>query len=124
MIDKKTGEVLPRKIRNRANWYLHSSPGETNSGISQTIPDQTMAIRTLIERYVRGIPVSTKTPIWEGEDNDLPDPNTMDYAERQEMAFTFAAELANLKTISTPQPKIEPAQEPTNGLKIDSPINQ
>lgn len=114
MINSKTGEVTPRTIRNRATWV--ATP-EENNGISQTLPDQTLPIRTLIERYARGIPMPTKEPIWDGEDNDLPDPLRMDYAERQEYALKAAQELLEIQTSAK---ELEASYKAKNALKNDS----
>ena len=78
----------------------HRFTGEVNNLPSETIPDQSMSIRTILERYSRGLPISgERTPIWQqGEDyNDLPDPKTLDLSERQEYAELYQQELKDLK---------------------------
>lgn len=117
MINFKTGEVITRKLVNRENWLPDKEP---NNGISLTLPDQNLPIRTLIERYARGIPVPTKEPIWEGEENDLPDPARMDYAERQEYAQKYAEEFLAIKQAFNEN---KASQEAKNALKIDSTLD-
>ena len=81
------------------NRELHPCNYEVNNEPSMTIPDQTMSIKTLLERYAKGLPLDgVKTPIWqEGEDfDDLPDPRRMDLSERQEFAEQVRQELAEL----------------------------
>lgn len=49
------------------------------------VPDQTMSIPELLIRYARGLPINgEKTPVYNGE-TDLPDLNTMDLAEIEDM---------------------------------------
>lgn len=68
--------------------------GQTFKLPSKTIPDETLSIKQILERYARGLPIGGgRVPIYEGEDNDLPDPRTLDLAERQEMAESFREQL-------------------------------
>jgi len=65
---------------------------------SMTIPDQTMNIRTILERHSRGLPIDgMKVPIWDGEENDLPDWRRLDLAERQELAHLYTNEIKDIK---------------------------
>jgi hypothetical protein len=82
------------------NKNAHRFTGEVNNEPSETIPDQSMSIRTLLDRYSRGLPISgERTPICQqGDDfNDMPDPRTLDLAERQEFAELYQQELKSLK---------------------------
>ena len=64
---------------------------------SLTIPDQTMSMRTILERHARGLPIDgVKTPIWDEED-DLPDWRTLDLSERQELAEHYKQEIQSIK---------------------------
>jgi hypothetical protein len=72
---------------------------ETNTQPSLTIPDQTMTIRTILERHSRGLPIDgIKVPIWDGEDNDLPDWRRLDLAERQELSHLYKQEINDIKS--------------------------
>lgn len=67
---------------------------------SETIPDQSLTIRQILDRYARGLPLDAKTPIWDenvDEDSYLPDPRRLDLAERQEFAENAKAELEQVK---------------------------
>lgn len=81
-----------KEVINSLNYdFRKHVKGETNDQPSLTIPDQTMSLRTIIERYVRGIPPdNVKIPSWDSDDVDfddyMPDPNTLDLAERQALA--------------------------------------
>jgi hypothetical protein len=71
---------------------------EKNYQPSLTIPDQTMSIRTILERHSRGLPIDgVKIPIYEGEENDLPDWRRLDLAERQELAHLYTNEIKDIK---------------------------
>ena len=37
---------------------------------SETVPDQSLTMRQILDRYARGLPLDVKTPIWE-EDDEL-----------------------------------------------------
>lgn len=71
--------------------YDHKKYREKNLLPSLTIPDMSMDIRTILERYARGLPINqVSRPIQEGADEDFedytPDPRTMDISERYEYA--------------------------------------
>lgn len=64
----------------------------------QTIPDQSMSIQEIFERYARGIPFEAgRVPIYNGEEDDLPDPWTLDLSEQAEMRSEVSQELENIK---------------------------
>ena len=68
---------------------LHYTPfkGEVNNEPSLTVPDQTMSMRTILERHSRGLPFTDgKEPIYHGEDEFIPNPLSLDLVDRQEMA--------------------------------------
>lgn len=60
--------------------------GELNTKPSKTIPDQTMSIKELMDRYARGLPLSgtNRVPIYDGDDDILQgvNPATLDISER------------------------------------------
>lgn len=72
------------KIANTLNYQFKKQTGEVNNKPSMTIPDQTMSIREILDRYARGLPIEAgKVPIYDGEEYS-PDPRYMDLADRQE----------------------------------------
>jgi len=81
---------------------------EKNYKPSMTIPDQTLSIRQILERHSHGLPIEGwREPIWDGEDNDLPDIRTLDLAERQELAHLYEQELKQYQQKSTYVDKVE-----------------
>lgn len=82
--------------------YFNSVPysGKVFTQPSLTVPDQTLSIREILDRYARGLPLEVRTPIWDdnADENDvMPDPRTLDLAERQQMAIDASNELEHLK---------------------------
>lgn len=59
-------------------------------GISKTLPDQTMDLKTILDRYARGLPITgnSQQPIYEGEEGFAIDPRTLDLSELHNMAKT------------------------------------
>lgn len=70
--------------------------GEVNNQKSLTVPDQSMSIKEILNRYSRGLPIESFKPIYddvEDPEDYLPDPRTMDLAERQEYVEMVREEL-------------------------------
>lgn len=71
-------------FKNHYNSRSFPKAYEKNLRPSVTIPDQSMSIKTIMERYARGLPATdVKTPIYHGEDEFFPDLSKMDLADRQ-----------------------------------------
>ncbi len=91
-----------KKIKTSMNSSEFEKNYEKNSQPSLTVPDQTMSIRTILERHSRGLPISSLgNPIYNGPDDDLPDFRTLDLAERQELAHQYKDEIQQIKTRHT-----------------------
>lgn len=57
---------------------------ERNTKPSMTVPDMTMSIKEILQRFAKGIPISgEKVPIYDGDEDFFPDVNNMDLADRQ-----------------------------------------
>jgi hypothetical protein len=97
------------RIKNYLNRDSFPKNYQTFTQPSETIPDQTLSIRQILDRHSRGIPMDVKTPIWDENpdiDDILPNPQQMDLSERQEYAIQAKAELEAIKTmINTKKPK-------------------
>jgi len=94
-----------RKINTHLTYDYTQNIGEVNNLPSMTIPDQTMSIRTIVDRYTRGLPVTGFTPVYEGEDFFMPDPRTLDLSERHEMAEQVKEEVASIKSRQWKKPQ-------------------
>ena len=86
------------KVKNSINANEFEKVYKTFSLPSLTVPDQTMSVRTILERYSRGLPVGGRLDIIYDEENDLPDPRTLDLSERQELADKYKKEINEIKS--------------------------
>lgn len=107
------------KIKNPANYNTFAKRYEINTQPSMTLPDQTMSIRTILERHSRGLSIEgVKVPIWNGEDDDLPDIRTLDLAERQELIEKYKDELSSIKKRQFN--KIDKIDENKDNVRVDA----
>lgn len=81
----KSSRTLRITIRSSSNFSLGDSifDMEIPQGVSMTVPDQTLSLRELIDRYTRGVPVRTHQPVYNG-DEDLPDFERLDLVDLDE----------------------------------------
>jgi len=73
---------------------------ERNDEPSLTIPDQTMSIKEILNRFASGLPVGgLKTALYDETESEehFPDPRYMDLAERQEFAEIYRQEYQQIK---------------------------
>lgn len=125
LIDEETGEVsemeqleleFPDIVKNSLNADQFPKKYEVVGGVSMTIPDQTLGIREIMKRFASGLPIDgEKVPIYDGEDDGMPDLSTMDLAERQEYLEDAEKELSDLKA-KLESDRLKKAKKP---LKID-----
>lgn len=72
-------------------WNRVGDHGEKNTKPGITIPDQSMSVKEIMDRFARGLPVGgMRVPIYDGENDDMPDLRNMDLADRQ--AYMEAAQ--------------------------------
>lgn len=91
---------MTQKINNTLNYNYLDHDGEINNLPSETVPDETMSIREILERYARGLPLNgMRVPLYKKDPDfdDLPDPATMDLADRQALQEMIEQELEDLK---------------------------
>lgn len=102
--------------------------GRTFEQPSKTVPDQTMSLRTILDRYARGLPISgnTSKPLWEGEEVDPLDFNNLDLAEREELINQRKDELAELsgRIARSRKKKTSEGGKDELGTKKDDPSSQ
>jgi hypothetical protein len=110
-------KYIMHKVKNSLNYDYKDQLGEVNTLPSMTIPDQTMSIRTIVDRYTRGLPVTGFTPVYEGEDYYIPDPKTLDLVERHEMAEQIKQEVESFKSRQWKQP--QDVENTVENLKTD-----
>lgn len=73
--------------------------GKVITDKSLTVPDQTMSIRTILQRYARGLPIAgtTHEPEYLGEDMLGIDLRTLDISERAEVIGNAKRELQEIQ---------------------------
>lgn len=76
------------KIVNAWTYNYKDNPGEVNTKPSLTVPDQSISVLELYQRFARGLPLEGKEGVYDldedGEGYPVPDFSKMDLAERQE----------------------------------------
>lgn len=108
------------KIKNALNAHLFETKGKVCTLPSMTIPDQTMSIRTILERYSRGLPIGGRLDEYYDEEDTLPDPRTLDLAERQELAELYTNEINEIKSRKKVINNVDNSVENSEGVeKID-----
>lgn len=86
------------KIKNSLNANTFEKKYKKFTMPSMTVPDQSMSIKTILERYARGLPVGGRLDEYYDEDDTLPNPLTLDLAERQELAEMYTQEINEIKS--------------------------
>jgi hypothetical protein len=75
--------------------------GQVNKQKSLTVPDQALSIKEIMNRFARGLPIEQFKPLYDeniDEDSEyLPDPRTMDLAERQEFKEQILQEFDTIR---------------------------
>ncbi len=76
------------KFRSAFTYITKRTEQEIKSTLtpSQTVPDMTLSLQELVQRYTRGQSVATFTPVYYGEDEEFADVSRMDPLERLEYA--------------------------------------
>jgi hypothetical protein len=89
------------KIKNLLNAQDFEKSYEQSTKPSMTIPDQALTVKEILQRFARGIPLEQHNAIYEdveSPDDFLPDPRTMDLAERQQYAEMVKEELNHIRS--------------------------
>jgi hypothetical protein len=86
------------KVKNSLNANTFEKKYKIFTQPSLTVPDQSMSIKTILERYARGLPVGGRLDEYYDEEDTLPNPLTLDLAERQELAELYKQEINEIKS--------------------------
>ena len=86
------------KVKNSLNANTFEKKYKIFTQPSMTVPDQSMSIKTILERYARGLPVGGRLDEYYDEEDTLPNPLTLDLAERQELAELYIQEINEIKS--------------------------
>jgi len=102
-----------KKIKNSGNASDFPYKGEVNNKPSETVPDQTMTMREILTRYAKGQSIDgVKIPLWEEGEGFAKDPETLDLAEREELATQAREELQQINE-RIKQSKLKPHNKQT-----------
>lgn len=95
---------MKRKFTVASNYDYTKEPGELNSQPSVTVPDQSMSIREIMDRFARGLPLDgERVPWYEGtdeeiqENGDFPDITRLDQVDRLMIAKEAKAHTEQLR---------------------------
>ncbi len=86
------------KVKNSLNAHTFEKKYKIFTQPSLTVPDQSMSIKTILERYSRGLPVGGRLDEFYDEEDTLPNPLTLDLAERQELTELYTNEINEIKS--------------------------
>lgn len=93
-------------VRTPYNSRLFPKNYEVNDLPSMTVPDQSMTVREMIDRHVRGIPFEAgKVPVYNGDDDffDGQDFSKMELTDRMDLLEAQKQQVKDLSTNLTKQ---------------------
>lgn len=110
------------KFQTVSNYDFRRQFYEDSDKPSLTVPDQTMSIQELLDRYAKGLPLDgQKVPIYRGDDDDMPDLTHMDLADRERAIDEAADELRMLNERADRKKK--KAAEKAASKKVEKPTS-
>lgn len=94
---KRTISKLKVMIKEKLGYQPY--PGKVITQPSLTVPDQTMSLRQIMQRYARGLPIdgNRQLPLWEGEEGDGIEMKHLDPVDREEYIRSKEEELNMLR---------------------------
>lgn len=91
------------KFKTQYNQGEFPRVGEKNEKPSATVPDMSLSIREILDRYARGIPMNVKKGKYDEEEEDDAfysiDVSNLDLAEKEELARQAKAEVDRLRKV-------------------------
>lgn len=98
-------EIL-MQVKNMLNAKDFPKQGEVFTQPSMTVPDQSLTVRELMDRFARGLPLGgARVPIYEGEDDNTPDFSRMDLSEIEDYQIQIRQELEEIRERMTAKSK-------------------
>jgi hypothetical protein len=98
--------VANNTYQNEDGYYLMGL-GETNTLPSLTVPDMTLPLATLIERYTRGQQITTFEGTYLGDEHVIPDQlERLTFDEKIELADELKTSINNYRSRSASKPAI------------------
>lgn len=97
---------LLMQVKNMLNAKDFPKQGEVFTLPSMTVPDQSLTVRELMDRFARGLPLGgARVPIYEGEDDNTPDFARMDLSEIEDYQLKIKEELEEIRERMTAKSK-------------------
>lgn len=94
---------MQKKFKTQYNAEQFPDDGEINNQPSMTVPDMSLSIRQLMDRYARGLPISMKKGEYDEYDPEdefySVDFSNMDLAEKEEVARLAGEEVQRLRSV-------------------------
>lgn len=93
-----------KKVVNKLEWVLSQSHLEHPKGVSMTVPDESLTVKEILERFRRGQPLSihTRDTLYDPDSNfdsqDLEEVSRMDITDRSELAQELRLKNARVKS--------------------------
>jgi len=99
------------RTQNKQNWQPGPDCYSRTVGPSETVPDDTLSIKQILAKHVRGMRIEAenwKTPLYDGDcdhdSHDLEAVNRLDLAEKHELSEVLKADIerrkADIKAVS------------------------
>lgn len=91
--------MATKKFRTPYNGLGYATSYEKNDGVSLTVPDQSMTVRQLVQRYASGLPLTGthRVGLYHGDDTPFPNFEQMDFAEQREVINAAKEEMEAIK---------------------------
>ena len=83
-------------IKNSLNASYFKKQNQVFTQKSQTVPDQSLTMRQLLDRYAKGLPLEAKEPVYYGEDTEIPNFKKMDLTEIDEYRKNLNEDITRL----------------------------
>lgn len=101
-------EKVKARIKNSLTAKYYPKKYEVNNMPSMTIPDQAMSLKTILERYAKGLPITTNVnqPIEQEPGGEGIDLRKLDLAEREQLLDNLKGKIKDYQERQKP-PKDE-----------------
>lgn len=97
--------------------------GEYNTGVSLTVPDETLSIRELVRNHTRGLPsnVVAKTPVYLGDEETYPFYDHLDEIDKHDLLHAAKQEINAIQSEFAEKQKQKQKQQNTEDKKQQPP---
>lgn len=131
IVNESTGEII--EIYEGHNVPIGASPFKTpwnaqefpaiyevNKKPSLTVPDQTMSIKTILDRFSKGLPIDgPNVPVYHGEEDFIPDWERLDLSERADLRESVAERIREIQNELAEKTRPKPDEKPSPKDEVD-----